>query len=1410
MNKAVVNTFTDGMNKDVDKSMFSNKSYVDAQNFRMITSKGLSTGALETIKGNKLIDTLATANQQIIGSCELRDKIILFTTDNTTAVPIAGRSMILSLEVDLETESLDGVISILYDDSLNTDGSYLLFSTANPIKAIGKYETPNIQKVYWTDGFNNLRYCNIAKNLTTDGTIYVVNNYMAVDKFEFLPKFDMSKPVLNSIVSGNVQTGVAQYSYQLYQLNGSETAFSVPSDIIHVTSDNDSMTNTLYYTGDKEPISSGKGFKIQIDNTGVIGFDRLRLVRIYYSTLNALPVITICSEIEILTTGGIVYATDTGDTLGELTIDEFNISSTELFSCKDIATKDNILFTSNITKTEFDVDFDCRAVRFRNYVDPITGVTLHSGITYDINADVTQYATVTNPARDDTLIVTIPDFSSYVGLAPGNYITNVNSVSYTGAGTVATGHYLDSLSAQQGFTIISDHYLITYVSFSGDTLTFTIQDTFADIVTDFIEWDTIFANPVTLSLVTVDYDWEEYTAIIESIVYDGATPLTIDNSFSNWDSEYLEDHDGINEFNNTDNDGVSSKTFKYQADGGTVGAEGKNIKIDFHTESMIVDVCGANIPYTFYCTTTGSSDASYSNFASPYKSGKLSWQRDEVYRLFVVFTNDRGQNSFPKWICDLRMPSYYDTVSGVREISDYDAGTDKVSTNVLFPRIQFKSLPAGITSAQIYRVQRERKDRFVVTQGFVIPSQLSALVYRPGTAATSNVASNKLIKLVSPEILINKNVTKGANDFLQYITNYSSSHTEEQVGPFGTGLIHKCLNNSNITYSVNNKTDIDESISIIPNKESIYLNSKDYKNYNNNLGAYAREDGSYGCSGLLITYENANFNINATTHCVVNYKANVYGSQYGGHTYEDRLQNISIPCSDLISTANVYHEVRGGDTYINYFDVASMLADLGVSSVWDDTLNETLYVVLESSINIDLEHSESAPHRVWGRNSGNGSPGDIYLMQEFSGTHVDTQGVLMYNQVDNLYQYNTVYSQQGTVKYAIANPSDKILETEFDCMIKASNKKVNGELSDSWTRFGINEFIEVDSIYGPANAITNFNDKLLFYQDKAFGLLAVNDRSLVNDNASAQLVLGTGGVLDRYDYISTRVGCMDKFSVVSSMSGVFWYDRLTKSLYKYANNLSNLTKTKYMQSYMNTTLDNDFISIAHADSNNDEILFTFFNESATNGFTLSFNEPVDTFVSFYSFVPTIYIPYKHRYLTTTNSYYCGSDFDRNCLFLHDSDTWDRCYFWALTDSDVTKYVDSTIEVLFNPEYPHTKVFDNLFYNSNTYSTVGDIFADTFDSVQCYNDYQNTGAVSLVHKTNLERRERGWTLVVPRNIVNANISTNPNIFTAVDSTQLFKERMRDKYLIAYFTYENDGTYDRFIVNNIGLKYRVSYR
>ena len=1339
MYKQAINTFIKGMNRDIDKSVISENSYLDAYNFRIVTSEGASSGAFENIKGNKLISgvylissgtvisghkyivvkasvTYSTVlyavgttftgtadptfvgdgkildlsasdmlpdGQLICGAVRVRDYILLFTTNNTTTTPThgAGRSMVHKLVLNKTTESVTSITKI-YDDNLNAGvgADTLDFSTANKIKALSKYETTDIQKVYWTDGFNNLRYLNVAVNLTITGAAYSANDYMATAMFEFLPVFTPSKPTLTDIVAGNLMGGMVQYSYQLYRLNGAETAFSPVSDMIHIVVDGDFNLNTILYQGDAESMQTGKGCKLSIVNADS-GYDRLRLVRLHYSTLNSIPVISIVGEIEISTSPATISIIDIGDTLGTLTLDEFNIYSTELFKCEDIAIKDNRLFAANIETSDFKSDstvlaWDARAVRFKS--------------------------------------------------------------------------------------------------------------------------------------------------VSTATVYDGVTPTVLAANFSDWVANYTPTHDGINKFNDPTHDGDAAYQWMYQANGTTIGAEGLNVKIDFETEAVCIDVSNDNTTFRTSAPTSAI-DKSYKSYASPWKDGKLSWQRDEVYRLVVVWGNDRGQVADPKWIIDLKMPSLHDA-----DFTNSSSQTVKPSvlslvastinnTYRLYPRIYFKSKPANATWGQVYRVKRERADRSVVTQGFAVPSRLYTGVYYPQETYQVLPNNGEIFKLVSPEINITKNISKQSNDYIEYVTNYSSGTVETDIDFAGStdaftfGHIDKMLSNTRVPFAAATVVTIDDAFSVPPaidiTNSVVTIDSKSYSNYMNDENTYSR-----GCTGLIIAYSPATWSAETVKNVIVNYRANVYGSQYGGNTYEDKALNVSIPCSDIITPADIaanWVDIPYGDTFINYFDVSTLLADL-IKEKYQDTWHESVYVPLESSINCDLRHDIEATHFYPIPTSYPGY--NPFLVQEYAGEHtIEIHGSdHTFNQTKDLYLYNTVYSQQTSAQYALSEMLDTPNETMFDCLIKASNVKISGELSDSWTKFNINEEIEVNSNYGEIRALLAFNDKLLFWQEDAFGVLSVNVRSLIQDSSSAQLALGSGGILDRYDYLSSAIGILNKFTIVTSDRAIYWFYDKDYSIYRFDNQLENLSKVKAVWSWFKNNYSTSYSVHGVYDRLHDEVLYTLYKTSDQTGYTLAFNEQSDQFIAFYNFIPYMYIDYKDGYLSTKK--YLTSTY--SLMFMHNSSINPRCRFNSLlpyTDTDTANTFASTIKVMYNADYPVTKVFDNIFYVSNAFAESTDIeqYGTTFDQVRCYDDYQNSGWITLTYPTNVMRRERGWTLAVPRNMVHHNYTTSPDIFTDVSETKTWEERIRDKYMVLDLSFSNT-TQTRFVVPFIGVRYRVSYR
>jgi len=121
-------------------------------------------------------------------------------------------------------------------------------------------------------------------------------------------------------------------------------------------------------------------------------------------------------------------------------------------------------------------------------------------------------------------------------------------------------------------------------------------------------------------------------------------------------------------------------------------------------------------------------------------------------------------------------------------------------------------------------------------------------------------------------------------------------------------------------------------------------------------------------------------------------------------------------------------------------------------------------------------------------------------------------------------------------------------------------------------------FSDVDSRFGEITGLKLFKDKLVFWQENATGVLAVNERVILQDANDTQVTLGTGQVLDRYDYISTVYGMKkDQSTACISNDALYWWDGNNRELLQYAEKYSvvPLSQVKNIRNYINNSAEND-------------------------------------------------------------------------------------------------------------------------------------------------------------------------------------------------------------------------------------------
>lgn len=382
----------------------------------------------------------------------------------------------------------------------------------------------------------------------------------------------------------------------------------------------------------------------------------------------------------------------------------------------------------------------------------------------------------------------------------------------------------------------------------------------------------------------------------------------------------------------------------------------------------------------------------------------------------------------------------------------------------------------------------------------------------------------------------------------------------------------------------------------------------------------------------------------------------------------------------------------------------------------------------------------------------------------------------------------TVIYDEGLDKDIIQNSmsaTETLGSGIFDCRIRYSETKVINDSRDSYTRFNNRDFIDLDSRFGPITGLYNFNNTLYVWQDSAFAALSVNERQLLNneDASKTALLIGTGGVLKNPStYITTENGIassvLDNYGIKNYASGVYtssdnaiyWYDHNKREVLIYKGGVGQLSKMKGFQSWLNKYHDGFNAKLAFAyNPKYKEILMTFIpRDDMYYRADKAVQEPASTIV--YSELieaPTTFVTNNPTFYTRQfNDLY---SFDKTAI---------------LRRHNVDSCIDAAKLRFVANDYPTaTKVFDNVEYSAE--------FREPGLNFTTIN-FETPSMVS----NNVEfigRREDNYRFAIPR--------------AKSDSEYMYPNRMKGKYLIENFEFNNGG--GEFKLPSVITTFRSSY-
>lgn len=548
-----------------------------------------------------------------------------------------------------------------------------------------------------------------------------------------------------------------------------------------------------------------------------------------------------------------------------------------------------------------------------------------------------------------------------------------------------------------------------------------------------------------------------------------------------------------------------------------------------------------------------------------------------------------------------------------------------------------------------------------------------------------------------------------------------------------------------------------------------------------------------GCPGLILNLDYS-FGSNASRIFGDLYSSTTSTPMCSSVTYVCNLEKECVPyggsqnvdSSVYVSTGNFFNsgqknvDIFDGDTYLQMYEHCNCHQ---YYSVGRNQMNKYMiyyHIPLETDINLALTHGEKIS-----RDCIEGKYKYQYIQLRPNEVK-DDDGTFV--QSEPMYQYNFVYStKQSSIKSSgIDTKSAQYGSKFYGNRIYYSNQKISNSTEDEWQQFKSANFLDVDNKYGEVTGLHNFNNNLYFWQENAFGVLSVNEKQMISDSNGLPLLLGTGDVLQRYDYLSYLFG-MKKGSDTKIQGNqiLYWFDIDRKSLLQFnGSNVQNLFEIKNIQNLVNNTDFTNYIQKCIYDLKNKELMLNGFGNK-----TLTFNEKIDNFTSVYN----LYFRFGTRinenlFLTSYRKIYEWNS-NRNS-------THSRSFKFKKQDNDVVLNIYPSIKYIVNKFPQLTKVYDNLLFdvtdlNVTITDGLGNEYRpiDEIDKTLKFNFDTVTGSGSS-KDGDITDREFDYKMAIPR-------SNNADYGSRLRG-KIMKCEVKCNYNVSYFS-----------LRYITTKYRISW-
>ena len=450
------------------------------------------------------------------------------------------------------------------------------------------------------------------------------------------------------------------------------------------------------------------------------------------------------------------------------------------------------------------------------------------------------------------------------------------------------------------------------------------------------------------------------------------------------------------------------------------------------------------------------------------------------------------------------------------------------------------------------------------------------------------------------------------------------------------------------------------------------------------------------------------------------YRDNVE-NRFGGDSEESFENNIWLPAGEPISLIDGYDTdgnpipksylnvtYTEGDTYFQRYDC---LKTYPYTMEDQNSVVEIVSFMCETRVNIDGRYD---------KNRG------------------QTSNLVMTPANFNL--INPVYSQKNNFFSSRALNYNKYSLDYFPNTITWTKEKQAGAIVDTWTNITMASTLDLDGDKGEIVSLNTFNNEVFCFQKQGFSNILFNSRVQIPTSDGMPIEISNGLKVDGKRYISSTIGCNNKWSIVESPSGLYFIDNITNSIYLFNGQIGSLSDKLGFRQWVgeNNSLEKwDPIGfknfVTYYDKNNGDVYFVN-NETA-----LVYSELLGQFTSFMSYgqVPAMF--------NINNDFYA----------IQYGKVWEQ--FAGDYNMFFGYYYPYSVTFVSNADESYDKIFNTIEFRTDCWtkdSSGREVLANshTFDTLEVWNEYQKgvSNLTSLAAKPSpLKKKFRVWRANVPR-------------------------------------------------------------